>query len=60
MLPFFERSIEAAGLGTISEVCGADLPNLPGGCISQAWSVAEPLRAYMEDVLMIKPVLKHA
>ncbi len=53
--PFFTVGIRKAGLGSISEVCDADEPNLPGGCISQAWSVAEPLRAYVEDVLQLKP-----
>ena len=55
LLPFFTNSIRQAGLGTISEICDADQPNLPNGCIAQAWSVAEPLRAYVEDVLLIKP-----
>ena len=53
--PFFTVGIRQAGLGSISEICDADAPNLPGGCISQAWSVAEPLRAYVEDVLRLKP-----
>jgi predicted glycogen debranching enzyme len=44
-----------AGLGTISEICDGDPPHTPRGCISQAWSVAEPLRAYIEDVLLIRP-----
>ncbi len=35
-----------AGLGTISEIFDGDTPHEPGGCISQAWSVAEVLRAY--------------
>jgi glycogen debranching enzyme len=34
-----------AGLGTISEIFDGDAPHKPGGCISQAWSVAEVLRA---------------
>ena len=33
----------------------AIIPHSPGGCIAQAWSVAEVLRAYVEDVLGIKP-----
>lgn len=36
---FFE-----AGIGTISEVFSGDFPYKPGGCIAQAWSVAEILR----------------
>ena len=34
-----------AGLGTISEVFDGDPPHAPRGCIAQAWSVAEVLRA---------------
>ena len=40
-----------AGIGTISEIFDADAPHAPGGCIAQAWSVAEILRAYVEEVL---------
>ena len=45
------RGNHHAGLGTLSEIYDCDPPNPPRGCISQAWSVAEPLRAYIEDVL---------
>jgi glycogen debranching enzyme len=34
-----------AGLGTVSEYFDGDPPHEPRGCISQAWSVAELLRA---------------
>ncbi len=51
----FDTHLETAGLGTISEVFNGDYPHAPGGCIAQAWSVAEILRAYVEDVLDIKP-----
>jgi predicted glycogen debranching enzyme len=51
----FDIHLETAGLGTISEVFNGDYPYAPGGCIAQAWSVAEILRAYVEDVLDIKP-----
>jgi glycogen debranching enzyme len=37
--------LQDAGLGTISEVFDGDPPHEPNGCISQAWSVAEVLRA---------------
>lgn len=33
-----------AGLGTVSEVFDGDPPHTPGGCVAQAWSVAELLR----------------
>lgn len=38
------------GLGTIAEIFDAEPPHTPRGCIAQAWSVAEILRAYVEDV----------
>jgi predicted glycogen debranching enzyme len=34
-----------AGLGTISEVFDGEAPHAPRGCIAQAWSVGEVLRA---------------
>jgi predicted glycogen debranching enzyme len=53
--PLFKPGVEQNGLGTINEIYDCDAPNAPRGCISQAWSIAEPLRAYVEDVLGIKP-----
>jgi predicted glycogen debranching enzyme len=44
------------GLGHISEIFDGDAPQRPCGCIAQAWSVAEILRAYVEDVKGIRPV----
>ncbi len=55
ILPLFTTGIHQGGLGTINEIYDCDPPNEPRGCISQAWSVAEPLRAYVEDILQIKP-----
>ncbi len=55
VLPLLGSGINHAGLGTLSEIYDCDSPNTPRGCISQAWSVAEPLRTYIEDVLQIKP-----
>jgi glycogen debranching enzyme len=55
ILPLFTVGIHQGGLGTISEIYDCDPPNAPRGCISQAWSVAEPLRAYIEDILQVKP-----
>lgn len=37
------------GLGGIAEVYDGDEPRSPGGCPWQAWSVAEWLRAWVED-----------
>ncbi|MCW3999108.1 MAG: glycogen debranching enzyme N-terminal domain-containing protein [Candidatus Bathyarchaeota archaeon] len=53
--PLFDAELSRGGLGTINEIYDGDSPFLPRGCIAQAWSVAEPLRAYIEDVLMIRP-----
>jgi predicted glycogen debranching enzyme len=47
-----------AGLGHISEIVDGDAPHQPRGCIAQAWSVAEVLRAYIEDVRELRPLLK--
>ena len=55
ILPLFTVGIHQGGLGTINEIYDCDPPNAPRGCISQAWSVAEPLRAYIEDILQVKP-----
>lgn len=55
MLRPFERHLREAGIGFISEVVDGDFPYQPGGCIAQAWSVGEILRAYVEDVLDIGP-----
>jgi len=44
--PFDEHLLDA-GLGTISEIFDGDPPHAPRGCIAQAWSVAEVLRAKM-------------
>ena len=44
-----------AGVGFISELFDGDPPHRPRGCIAQAWSVAEILRAYYEDILGKEP-----
>ena len=55
ILEGFDGHLESPGIGGISEVFDGDYPHAPGGTIAQAWSVAEILRAYVEDVLGIKP-----
>jgi predicted glycogen debranching enzyme len=55
LAPLVTTQFFTAGLGSISEVYDGDPPHNPGGCIAQAWSVAEPLRAYVEDVLFFRP-----
>src|SRR5206468_12275769 len=44
------------GLGHISEILDGDSPQRPCGCIAQAWSVAEILRALVEDVYGLRPM----
>jgi glycogen debranching enzyme len=44
LTPLFTAHLREAGLGGISEIFDGDAPHLPGGCIAQAWSTAEPLR----------------
>ena len=41
----FDDHLHDAGLGTISEIFDGDAPHHPRGCIAQAWSVGEVLRA---------------
>jgi glycogen debranching enzyme len=50
-----QEHLSQSGLGHISEIFEGDPPHRPCGCIAQAWSVAEVLRAYVEDVKGIKP-----
>jgi glycogen debranching enzyme len=49
------KHLQEAGLGFISELFDGDPPFRPRGCIAQAWSVAEILRAYWEDILGKRP-----
>jgi predicted glycogen debranching enzyme len=44
-LDAFDGHLSQAGIGTISEITDARAPYTPRGCIAQAWSVAEVLRA---------------
>jgi predicted glycogen debranching enzyme len=50
-----EPRLAEAGVGSLSEVFDAEAPHSPRGCIARAWSVAEVLRAYAEDVLPPAP-----
>jgi predicted glycogen debranching enzyme len=58
--PLFLEETYRAGLGTLSEIFDGDPPHSPKGCISQAWSVAEPLRAFVEDILLERPPYEKA
>ncbi|MEM2618452.1 MAG: amylo-alpha-1,6-glucosidase, partial [Candidatus Hadarchaeales archaeon] len=53
--PLMTKHLEEAGLGSISEIFDGDPPHHPRGCISQAWSVAEVLRSYVEDIQNLRP-----
>ena len=50
----FRRYVLEEGLGQIAEVFDGDTPQRAGGCIAQAWSVAELLRASVEDVYKLR------
>jgi len=49
--PLYRRMTEF-GLGQVSEVCDGDPPHTPGGCIGQAWSVAQLLTS----VASLRPI----
>jgi len=44
------KQIRSHGLGTLSEIFDAEPPFTPRGCIAQAWTVAEVLRAWCATV----------
>jgi len=44
--PLLQHLTEDGCLGSVSEVFDGDMPHKPRGCIAQAWSVAELIRAY--------------
>ena len=50
LFPLMQSQIKNYGLGTINEIFDGDPPHQPRGCIAQAWSIAEPFRAYVEDI----------
>jgi glycogen debranching enzyme len=43
------------GIGQICEILDGDPPHRPCGCIAQAWSVGEILRAATESLQQIRP-----
>ena len=46
LLVGLEPHLAECGLGTISEIFNGNAPHEPAGCIAQAWSVGETLRAW--------------
>jgi predicted glycogen debranching enzyme len=55
LLSPLESHLGEAGLGQVSEIFEGDAPHRPCGCIAQAWSVAEILRGYIEEVRGLRP-----
>ncbi len=53
MLRPLKQHLNDGGIGGIAEVFDGDAPHISGGCYSQAWSVAEILRAVREGDLMV-------
>lgn len=49
-LSMIKEMLQDAGLGGISECYDGDEPHTPGGCPWQAWSAAELLRCWVEDL----------
>jgi predicted glycogen debranching enzyme len=43
----FAAHLDDGGVGTLSEIFDAEEPYMPRGCMAQAWSVAEVLRAWL-------------
>lgn len=56
----FEDHLTEACLGQVSEIFDGDPPYTPRGCIAQAWSVAELLRAAVENVYATDSVSRAA
>jgi glycogen debranching enzyme len=48
LLADFDRHLDEACVGSISEIFDAEAPYRPRGCIAQAWSVAEVLRCRLK------------
>ncbi|MBI3039987.1 hypothetical protein HYY75_13215, partial [bacterium] len=44
-------------LGSVSEIFDGEPPHESKGCIAQAWSTAELLRCYFEDIKGQKPTI---
>ncbi|OPX82567.1 MAG: Amylo-alpha-1,6-glucosidase [Pelotomaculum sp. PtaB.Bin013] len=51
----FRNHLRDRGVGQVSEIFDGNEPVAPKGCFAQAWGGAEVLRAYVEDVLEIRP-----
>jgi len=56
----FEDHLTEACLCQVSEIFDGDSPHTPRGCVAQAWSVGELLRASLERVDMAIPAARAA
>lgn len=56
----FHGHLSEACLGQVSEIFDGDAPHTPRGCVAQAWSVAELLRAAIENVYSTSAVSQAA
>jgi predicted glycogen debranching enzyme len=57
-LQSFEHHLKVHGVGTASEIFDADPPHKPQGCIAQAWTVAEILRAWQALANLARPAAR--
>ena len=58
MIEPFKNHMDNEGcIGNISEIFDGNHPHTPRGCFAQAWSIAELLRCYVEDIKGQKPTL---
>ena len=55
-----EDHLQEGCLGQVSEIADAAFPHSPKGCAAQAWSVAELLRAAVEDIFEIRQQISRA
>lgn len=55
--PLKNHLLRDACIGNISEIFDGNMPHTPRGCYAQAWSVAELLRVYVEDIKGQKPTI---
>jgi predicted glycogen debranching enzyme len=52
-----DAAIRSYGIGSLAEIYHGDMPFSPDGCIAQAWSVGEVLRAWTELVRAPQPAI---
>jgi predicted glycogen debranching enzyme len=55
--PFLTHIDRNGCVGSVSEIFDGNPPHQSKGCFAQAWSVAELLRCYVEDIKGQKPLL---